>query len=465
MLNSTTWIAALACVVTASAQAQAPATSASGPRWIHARAVNLRAQASPHAEVLTRMAVNTKVELIARTVGTPYCEIDAEVAGNTVKGFTACEYLGQQPLDLQKLGWRDEQGEILPHYDAAKAFSISPTWDTLASHANYLEQSRLTPEQRDNPMQGISQDAELERMKAHLAKGIHGPAPTPLADWASMKNEAAAVVRRQAPADAPAASAMQRRLGAYQIEFVEARPELIVHLVNAIELPRARASMFKDEAEIAPPQEDVTAISGRFHIIHKWRTRPRTVSPEYGSPGVWDIKDARASLVQPVMAITLYRDGRLQSAPGFATKTFPLYSELQEMPGCHDYQDGFSFGDADPAIWGDPSSVPVLPGIPKNSLLKFHLRDAPAQAAARLTVTHQKLDRATTGLVRATMLSFDLDHDGEPDLVAWEGVGHGPGHLEGRTETDDAWYRVFFVNIAGRWKVLGSDQFGYGCGC
>ena len=62
-------------------------------------------------------------------------------------------------------------------------------------------------------------------------------------------------------------------------------------------------------------------------------------------------------------------------------------------------------------------------------------------------------------------MHFDLDADGHPDLVAWEGVGRGPGHLDGETKTDDAWYRLFFVNIAGRWVVLGADSFSYGCGC
>ena len=95
----------------------------------------------------------------------------------------------------------------------------------------------------------------------------------------------------------------------------------------------------------------------------------------------------------------------------------------------------------------------------------FHTRLALPVKTAPPAVQTIRLDRAATGFVRATQLHFDLDGDGHPDLVAWEGVGRGPGHLDGETKTDDAWYRLVFVNIAGRWHVLGADSFAYGCGC
>lgn len=476
MLKHKPWIAALFLAASAAAQAQAAANKdATAPRWINARAVNLRTQASPSADVVARMALNTRVELIARAAGTRYCEINAPTSSGPVKGFTACEYLALKPLDLGKaLGWRDENGQPIPDYDAAKAFNLSPTWNTLAGYANYLEVMRLTEAERLDPPRGIYKDAELERMKAHLAQGVYGPAPAPLADWATLKRQAAAAVRGKPAADAAGVAslsqAMANRLGAYQIEFAPERPEVLLHLVNAIELPRPRPSLFADAAEIAPPQEDAVAMSGRFHIIHRWRTRPRAAAADGWAPGVWDVMNGRASLVEPVAATTLYRDGRVDSTPSFAPKTFPLRSELQDEPMCEGYQDGFAFGDADPSIWKyiypDTAEAQAKPPTRKpGSVLKFHLRKAPPQATALVTTTQQVLDRQATGFVRATMLRFDLDHDGEPDLALWEGVGHGPGHMGGPTETDDAWYRLFFVNISGSWKVLGFDQFGYGCGC
>ena len=88
----------------------------------------------------------------------------------------------------------------------------------------------------------------------------------------------------------------------------------------------------------------------------------------------------------------------------------------------------------------------------------------PAGPASR-TETQVNLSRNDTGFVRGTHLLYDLDGDGIPDLAVWEGQGQGPGHLSDPTTTDDRWYRLALVNIDGAWKVLGSDVFGYGCGC
>jgi hypothetical protein len=261
-------------------------------------------------------------------------------------------------------------------------------------------------------------------------------------------------------------------VGAWDIEFADERPEVILNLVNAIELPPVRRSLFTDQADIAPPQESTTGLSGRFHVIHAWRTRQRGRPGDADAyEGVWDIKNATASLVLPVFTATLHRDGHVDSVRSFAPQTVSLRSDFVDEPMCEGYEDGFAFGDADTAIWrylNPDLNQEILQALPKRSpgsLLQFHLRKAPPQATAQMSITRQVLDRQATGFIKATSVQFDLDHDGEPDLVVWEGVGHGPGHLGPRTETDDAWLRVFFVNIAGHWKVLGSDHFGYGCGC
>ena len=88
----------------------------------------------------------------------------------------------------------------------------------------------------------------------------------------------------------------------------------------------------------------------------------------------------------------------------------------------------------------------------------------PANEAPPVVTSHA-LERERTGFVRGTWLHFDLDADGVFDLAVWEGTGTGPGHMGEVPKTDDAYYRLFFANIAGRWHVLGNDQFGYGCGC
>ncbi len=482
MSNRKPWIATLLCLATAplSMHARAEESATPAARWVSGSAVNLRAQASAAADVVARLALNTRVELVssvAPSPPSPYCEVNATLAdGKAVHGFTACEYLSPQPIDVNRIaGWRRDDGTPNPDYDPAKAFSIAPTWDTLMTYANFLHGTKLTDEERANPPRGVRTDPQLERMKEHLAKGIYGPPPAPLADWASLEQEAAAP---NGPAKPGVYSVADRsrttagRLGAWDVEFAEERPEVIFNLVKAIELPSVRPSLFMDEADIGPPQESAVALSGRFHLIHTWRTRPRSpAGSDDAYQGVWDIKSATASLVAPVFTATLHRDGRVDSASSFALQTVSLYSELVDGPMCEGYEDGFAFGEADAATWRylypdmNQETLQSLPKRSPGSLLRFHLRKAPPQAMARMSITRQVLDRRTTGLVKATTMPFDLDHDGVPDLVVWEGVGHGPGHMGPRTETDDAWLRIFFVNIAGRWKVLGSDRFGYGCGC
>ena len=100
-----------------------------------------------------------------------------------------------------------------------------------------------------------------------------------------------------------------------------------------------------------------------------------------------------------------------------------------------------------------------------NKLVYFFTKTPLPQQTTSVSVVKQKLNRAKTGFVAATEFHFDINSDGIPDIIVWEGAGIGPGHLDGPTKTDDAWYRIFFVNIAGHWHLLGTDSFSYGCGC
>lgn len=102
---------------------------------------------------------------------------------------------------------------------------------------------------------------------------------------------------------------------------------------------------------------------------------------------------------------------------------------------------------------------------PAGALLSISTRQPLPVSAAPPVVTTYPLERETTGFVRGTWLHYDLDADGIVDLAVWEGTGTGPGHWGEIPKTDDAYYRLFLVNVAGRWHLLGTDVFGYGCGC
>ena len=465
----------LLAATTAQAQPAAPQA-----RWVSGSGVNVRSEPSLTAPVLARLALNTKVELVGTPNATGFCELQWSAAdGAAMRGFTACRYLGEAATDVQRLAQPVlPDGTPNPQYDPARLFWLAPSWAGLEAHAMQLNEARLPPavdqtsaQRRDAFVR--APDAQLERMKAHLARGIHGPAPTRFVPWDEIGRQARALAAApdRGTADDQRWTTLGNQLGlwapfANQYQDLSTGPHLAAGLVQAIALPTATRSWFKEAGEIAAPGEDAAQLSGRFAVVHSYRTQPRPPKSEvnWTFDGLWDIGAVTVALTRPLVRTTLFRDGRMTSATTHASRKQITWGG-SEAPMCHDWLPGFAYGDADARLWAGDADRAALKLQPAGSLVYFHTRRALPASAAPPVVQTMRLDRAATGFVRATQLHFDLDGDGHPDLVAWEGVGRGPGHLDGETKTDDAWYRLFFVNIAGRWHVLGADGFAYGCGC
>ena len=370
-------------------------------------------------------------------------------------------------------------GSRNPRHDAARLFWLAPSWAGLEAHAMQLNETRLPPavdlasaQRRDDFVR--APDAQLERMKAHLAQGIHGPAPARFMPWDDVQRQAGALAAtpESGSVDDQRWTALGNQLGLwvpfanqYQ-EDLATGPRLAAGLVQAIALPTATPSWFTQADDIAALGEDAAQLSGRFAVVHTHRTQPRAPKSElnWTFDGLWDIGAVTVALTRPIVRNTLFRDGRVASATTHAGRRQITWGG-SDAPMCHDWLPGFAYGDADGRLWAADADLAALKLHPAGSLVFFHTRRALPPSAAPPVLQTMSLDRAATGFVRATQMHFDLDGDGHPDLVAWEGVGRGPGHLDGETKTDDAWYRLFFVNIAGRWVVLGADSFDYGCGC
>lgn len=411
------------------------------------------------APILARLALNTTVRLLHEEMGGGYCEVQP---ASGPRGFTACRYLAASPLVLARVSQSVLVGDKPnPDYDPERAFWIQPGWNALERYADFLKQRNPGTA----PQGSWPRDEALERMKAHLAKGLSGSAPQAFADWLELKRKAG----KEGPTgDAP--------------ELLLQAPGQPLGLVRALEFPVVQPSLFRSEADIAPPQAGAEALSGRFGIVYRQLVSPRprpgaTSSPdEQSSAGLYDMLARTTLLVRPVQRVQLFRDGRLRSEPSLARQTETLWRDVDE-PMCSGWAPGFSFGDADATIWryfdggasvgetGRASRQESLKRNPAGSLFAFHTAAPLPRNQAIRTETPMKMDRNATGFVRGTQMHFDLDGDGMPDLAVWEGEGKGSGHLDGVTTTDDRWYRLVLANIAGRWKVLGSDAFGYGCGC
>jgi hypothetical protein len=449
-MRSAAWLAATLMSTLTAAHAAPPTT-----RWVSGTAVNLRADASLQAPVLSRLALNTPVQWVGAVAGTDFCEVFATAAtGQMQRGFTACQFLSTAPVVVDRLtAALLPSGEPNPHYDPARAFWLQPSWDRLLAYASQLEEAarpRLAdgmPDQ-DKPAPARLPHSELDRMKAHVAKGLYGPAPAPLASWNALK--AAAAAERPAP--------QTKTTPVVVGDFSQA-------LIRALELPAVAPSLFKSAADVAPPGETVEGLSGRFHIVHSWRSQARSSDGAANyHQGLWDIGAVTVGLTQPIIRTTLFRDGSVRAEATRARQTRPVWGPDYEG-NCDGYVDGFAFGDADAEMrkrYGGSDDKPAG----ADRLLTIHTRDALATVPNKPVVTKHTLDRDLTGFVSATWSHFDLDGDGVFDLAVWEGVGKGSGHMvDVSTDTDDQHLRLFMINITGRWFVLGTDSYGYGCGC
>jgi hypothetical protein len=443
-------------------------------RWISGNGVTLRDEPRPNATVVTRMSLNTIVKLLREEGGSGYCEVQS-VDGP--RGFTACRYLALTPVVIAHIrGLRSADQALSSDYDPERAFWLVPGWEALVEYAEYLKSRHP-----DIPAEGPwPRNEALERMKAHLALGIKAAKPAPFFDWQTLQNKASQDMNKAQNS----ASELQRAIGIWgplhDAISAEGGAARVIRLIRALALPDVKPSLFRSESNIAPPATTAEDASGRFDIVYRQlvtpRPKPKRNADEYSNAGLYDMLARTQLLVRPVQRVQLLRDGRLRVESSLLRQKATLWGDVDE-PMCSGWTPGFAFGDADASIWryfddedpaaghGAANQRESLKINPAGGLFVFYTNiDLPRDTAIRTEIL-MKLNRNETGFVRGTYLHFDLDGDETPDLAVWEGQGKGPGHLDGITETDDRWYRLAFVNIAGRWKILGSDVFGYGCGC
>ncbi|MES2536022.1 MAG: SH3 domain-containing protein [Pseudomonadota bacterium] len=444
-------------------------------RWVSGNAVILREAPRPDAAVAGRLALNATVKLLGEQSGTGYCEVQP---ASSPSGYTACRYLASTPVILSHIrGYRMADETPSPDYDPERAFWLEPGWRALEQYAEYLKGS--------HPPQGPwPRNEALEKMKAHLALGLKGRKPEPWPDWLELKKrevrQSGEARRLQAEGKKATDMFLGREEPMPNLIVNSGVAEHIVSLVRALEFPSIRPSLFRSEAELAPPNTTAEEASGRFGIVYRQlvtpRPKPKPGSEDGSNAGLYDMLAHTQVLVRPVQRVQLLRDGRWRAESSLIREKEILWRDVDE-PMCEGWAPGFRFGDADTRIWRyfsgetSPEAMPQtirqdsLKRNPAGSLYAFYTNiDLPPGPAIR-TETQMKLNREDTGFVRGTHLHYDLDGDGIPDLSVWEGEGKGPGHLGGETTTDDRWYRLVLVNIGGAWKVLGSDEFSYGCGC
>lgn len=447
-------------------------------RWVSGNAVVIRSNPHRDAPILTRLGLNAIVKLQSQASSNNYCSI--QFADEKI-GFITCSYLVDTPVivvDIRGLVSSDEP--LSANYDPVRAFWLEPSWSALEAYAEMLRSRYPNPlAQKIWP-----KDEALEKMKAHLALGIKGNSPEPYPDWLLLKEKAAPQLKilshpnTQENDIQSTGLYLQNAIGIGgdlfdAISSTDRKGAMrVINLVNTLELPSVSVSFFKQENEIAPPTSTAEEASGRFGIIFRQITTPRPQAKpntEYwGGAGFYDMLARTQVLVKPITQVQLYRDGRLTTESSVLRQKEVLWRDVDEEE-CAGWVGGFAFGDASKSIWGyfgeEAAAQSKLDNNPKGSLYAFYTNLELTNKVAVHSKFEIKLNRDLTGFVKGVHLYYDIDDDGTPDITVWEGEGKGPGHLDGMTTTDDRWYRLVLANIGGKWKILGSDTFNYGCGC
>lgn len=415
-------------------------------RWVTGSRLQLRAEPRAEAPVLASLALNTVVRLTGPDAAAGYCAVQL-VDRPGLSGHTACRYLDRSPVNALSLATPVlADGAANPDFNPARAFWIAPSWDLMAHYAFQVEQQRALL--GDKAPRGP--DEQLERMKARLSGEVVSVDDPPRVwpEWARLL--------KPLPGD----GAPSLGLEGYDRDG-DAAPRTLALLKALPALPEAAPSWWTREDQLAAPGESIAALAARFGgqvvALHE--------SLQPGSPHRGEVAPgARIDrLTQPLRRISLLADQTVRDERAAPQRTYRDWDPTSDV-NCDGWVGGFSYGTADRATLlrngfeAPPAGrVPVLFQLWSN-------RPLPA-GPARWTRQVLKLDRGQTGFVSGEWRTVDLDNDGIPDLAWLQATGRGPGHLDGPPPHDDPWYRLLLANVAGRWRLLEVDTFGYGCGC
>ncbi|WP_374437549.1 hypothetical protein [Inhella sp.] len=414
-------------------------------RWAAGRAVLLRA--APQGEVLARLPLNTELNLRAPPAQTEtYCAVQTQIPTQAPQdGFVACNLLARTPIALERIAVREwhrwEGVEDNPEYNPRQMFALEPSWEWLAHYEKQQGQFCEAAAGGDCPVRDADYVAERQRM----LQALHGQLMVqrePAAPLKSLAELDGAEWGIQGSPDFPReGDAAAARLKAF---------------LSALPLQSPAPSWFRSEHELAGPATPLNQLAERFDAQQRWYVGELLDTKWEG---------ARVErLTKPVLRIELLSDGRVRaSAQQPQTVRHEWRPEVDYM--CQDWPgEGFAYGDLD-AGTAKRNGWQAPPGGPRR-LFWFHSSRMPAAAAKALGAAERvTLKREQHGFTRVDLRRFDLDGDGLPDLLWAEATGRGVGHLDGPPAHDDPWLRLLFVNLAGQWKLLSSDQISYGCGC
>lgn len=387
--------------------------------------------------------------------------------------------IGDRVIPLTEVGVRYLSVNVPnPNYSSTRAFWIQPSVERLLDAGRDFERKFLTPEElsiergdwngeRPDPLPQPRRFKipEFETMKALLSQGIvaaHSnvepnniPRSASLARWSDLKRHA----NEGNPGDK---FSKYNELRALHPIWGLRDPS--VELLQRVELPAVGPSMFQDEQEIGRPFDSTELLSEKFAIPFKAvvTSGPTWLPDGHYNPayvfGAWDAGTIETELTTDVFKHVVYLNGKVRTEPArIKGGVFP--STDADGSDCNL---GFSFGDPAPKFWQNYPHDESAKSKSKGRAFFFYTKNPIEHVATKVGKTTVGL--GVDGFSSATNYFFDLNTDGTPDFLLWEGVGtskqeiHDPGNALPH-------YRMAFINIAGEWWLLMVDEFLYGCGC
>lgn len=440
------WMAALWLAVMSVSAVAADMTSA--PRWVKGSWVNVRQSTAEDSPVTDHLTANTEVGLLS--VDKKSCLVTWGKSQER-RGFVACRFLGETPLNFERISTRWWGGGENTEYSPAKAFWMKPSLSRLLDAGEGFHGRFLSPVEAKIREGGFTDEVpklirypvpEFEAMKALLGQGIvpdeeQKPEMVPLS----------ILLKRISRPESDETPLSDMKIYTDGLVFAQ---------LKTIKIPPARPSLFKRLTDFAPPGASVESIAAQFHLREKASFRGGVhwlcsrVQDGCFFSGIWDVGGYTVALEQPVYLHAVDRRGLMSvmEYPGVSQYNF-TESDYEET--CRD--DLLQGGLAD--IYGHGTREGhVLPGYPrvKSPLFWFFTPTPLGIKSVRLNSYKVKASASRQSDSHdIAVYEVDVDADKRPDFVLLRGALGGVSVMDG-------WFHLVLVNVNGEWLLASSGE-------
>jgi hypothetical protein len=418
-------------------------------RWVQGSWINVRQDALADSPVIDHLSTNTEVGLLS--VNGKSCLVTWGPAPER-RGFVACRLLGEAPVNFEKISRRWEGNGESADYAPAKAFWMKPSLSRLLEAGEDF-QGRFMPVPEAKIREGgFSEETprlvrypipEFEAMKARLKQGV-----VPTEEQRPLMVPLNVVLKRLAKSgevyDTPLA----------EIQIYTSK--LVLAQLQAVKLPPARPSLFKNFTDFSPPGSSVENIAAQFSApeqagfkggMHWICSR---VQDGCFFTGVWDIGSYTVQLQKPVYLQAIDRRGLMA---------------VMEYPGVYQYNytaEDYEETCRDDLLTGGPAGIfkggnreaRLLPGYPRlKSPLFWFFTPAPlSMKTVKLRSYEVKANGARLSpLPDVAVYEVDIDGDKAADFVLINGALGGDIVMAG-------WFHLLLANVGGEWILASSGE-------